>query len=172
MLRIALKEFLQHSKESRDVIGQASKQAGKHLEGIQSEPCPEGACSNEDCHETPCNACRHQFWAKAVHICFVSIDNWNRRYHDIVGVLNFFDYDESRCLISVSFSPLSNVKYEWPMMIDDSGVISEWVRVNILWSEHVYFISSSDSPCGCTGEHLKEKVERKKASRFVCKWHS
>ena len=27
-LRIALKEFLQHSKESRGVLGQASKQAG------------------------------------------------------------------------------------------------------------------------------------------------
>ena len=57
-LRIALKEFLQHSKESRGVLGQASKQkqagmqAGKHagkeagenLGGIQSEPCPVGAC--------------------------------------------------------------------------------------------------------------------------------
>ena len=51
MLRMALKEFLQHFKESRGVLGQAaskrtgkqaSQQAGKHLEGIQSEPYPVG----------------------------------------------------------------------------------------------------------------------------------
>ena len=41
-----IKEFLQHFKESRGVLGKASKskQAGKHLEGIQSDPCPVGAC--------------------------------------------------------------------------------------------------------------------------------
>ena len=42
------KEFQQHSKESRGVLGQACKQTGKqvskHLRGIQSEPCPVGAC--------------------------------------------------------------------------------------------------------------------------------
>ena len=47
---MALKEFMQHSMEYRGVLGQASKQeskeayrhtgkqAGKHLDGIQSEP--------------------------------------------------------------------------------------------------------------------------------------
>ena len=48
MLRIAQKEFLLHSKEKRagkQLSKQAGKQAGKHLEGIQSEPCPVGACS-------------------------------------------------------------------------------------------------------------------------------
>ena len=71
MLRMTLKEFLKHSKESRGVLGQeraqeraqrehlgehlgeqASRQAGrqackeavKHLECIQLEPCPVGAC--------------------------------------------------------------------------------------------------------------------------------
>ena len=57
---MALKEFLQHSKGSRGVLGQASKvaskhvrvrrqaskQADKHQGGIQSEPCPVEACFN------------------------------------------------------------------------------------------------------------------------------
>ena len=50
MLRMALKEFLKHYKESRVVQGQASrrqgsKRASTYVEGIQSEPCPVGACS-------------------------------------------------------------------------------------------------------------------------------
>ena len=45
MHRIALKEFLQHSKESKGVLGQATE----HLEGIyfeeeELEPFPVGAC--------------------------------------------------------------------------------------------------------------------------------
>ena len=52
---------------------------------------------------------------------------------------------------------MSNVKHTWPKIIADSGAFSEWVRVNSLWSNHVYFISSSDSPDRCTGEHLKRK---------------
>ena len=42
-LRMALKDFLQHSKESRGGL-EASRQPSKHLEGIQSEPYPVGAC--------------------------------------------------------------------------------------------------------------------------------
>ena len=57
---MVLKEFLKHSKESGGVLRQESKQAGrqgskqagkqaskqviKYLGGIQSEPCPGGAC--------------------------------------------------------------------------------------------------------------------------------
>ena len=59
-----LKEILQHYKESRGFLGKAGRQASrqvrrkaskpvskqggkqgsKHLAGIQSEPCPVGAC--------------------------------------------------------------------------------------------------------------------------------
>ena len=48
---MALKEFLQHSKEFRGVLGKADKQACKHLKGIQSEHCPVGACLGHMCIE-------------------------------------------------------------------------------------------------------------------------
>ena len=34
---------------SRQSGKQVGKQAGKHLGGIQSEPCPVGACFNKNC---------------------------------------------------------------------------------------------------------------------------
>ena len=46
MLRMTLNEFLKHSKASRGFLGQASKQAGKHLEGkafSQSQACKEAS---------------------------------------------------------------------------------------------------------------------------------
>ena len=36
MLRMALKEFLKHSKESRDVLGQASRQSSKQASTLEA----------------------------------------------------------------------------------------------------------------------------------------
>ena len=57
---------------------------------------------------------------------------------------------------------------------DDSGAFSKSVRVNTLWSSHVCFISSSDSPGRCTGEHFKEKAEKTISEHFsfLCRLQS
>ena len=111
-----IKEFLQHSREFRGVLGQASmpamsKQAGKHLEDIQPEPCPVWACLLLLLLSFKCFKMFHSFFRPLGQGSFrggqedsTSLNSWSticilakNLIGDILKFLEFIESVECRC---------------------------------------------------------------------------